>query len=376
MAQLNGIESNSFWRSGFVVQIHEDLFFLGNGPFKDVNLNRSEYSAYIQVNDLLIKPDYWSFLDGKSANISGLKPTGAQWLNRKEFHDLVFDSLTNSKLNRPDLNTLRWENNFKTNFEMQFNQMQILISQSRLEKAVPIGVIRSESDSSLSPQYLIQNLLESPTTTAWIYGFWNQDNGFIGQTPEILFQSITADHLNKVNTMALAGTWPNKMGIKNDYNDPKIWNEHLIVVKDIKQQLKNFECIFQSETEIIKLKNLAHLKTNLEFKIEKIDQNYEVLNLLHPTAALGIFPRDEKIYKSIQNLPLQNQRRNFGAPFGVLSKNISQVVVGIRNVFWNHRNIELFAGCGITNESIFPDEYNEVIFKMESVKKMLGLMRV
>lgn len=370
MAQINGIDTHNFFSSGFVVQIHEDQFFLAEGPFEDVCLHKSEYAAYIAVNDLLIKPEYWNFLESNSQLISGLKPKFSGWLSRKEFHDLVFDSSPKTTLSAVVLNPLKWDNHFKPEFETQFVQMQELISKHQLEKAVPIGVIRSQTSETLSPQKLIQNLLVGTNAKTWIYGFWNNEVGFVGQTPEILFLGSQ----NKIKTMALAGTWPNKTGVVNDYQDPKVWNEHQIVVKDIKQQLQNLNCTRQSETEVVELKNLVHLKTNLEFTMENPNQIFDVLKFLHPTAALGIFPRDENINKTIQSWPLQNQRGSFGAPFGVLSKSISHLVVGIRNVFWNHQAVELFAGCGITKDSTMSSEYDEVIYKMDSVKKMLGLM--
>lgn len=379
MAQTNPIDSNTFWLSGFVVQTHDDQFYLAEGPFQDVSLHKNEYTDYIAVNDLLIKPNYWNFLDTNVVLIAGLKPKTGHWLNRKDFHDFIFDSSkkttdTTVQSKSTILSHLEWDNRFKADFELQFNHMQELISKQHLEKAVPIGVVKTETANLMSPQKLIQNLLLGVNTKSWIYGFWDHGVGWVGQTPELLFQTNTAGLQNKIKTMALAGTWPKTPGIVNDYQDPKIWNEHRIVVKDIKHQLAKMDCSLHSETEVIELKTLAHLKTNLEFKLENPNQIFEVLQSLHPTAALGIYPRNEQISKTIQSWPVQKQRGSFGAPFGVLSKNISHLVVGIRNICWNQNHVQLFAGCGITKDSVLASEYNEVLYKMESVKKMLGLV--
>ena len=110
MTQIKGIDSHSFWRSGFVVQIHEDQFFLAEGPFEIVSLHKSEYTEYIAVNDLLIKPDYWNFLETNSQLINGLKPKSSHWLSRKEFHDLVFDRSEKTTQAPLVLKQLKWEN--------------------------------------------------------------------------------------------------------------------------------------------------------------------------------------------------------------------------------------------------------------------------
>ena len=207
--------------------------------------------------------------------------------------------------------------------------------------------------------------------SGWIYGFWDQENGFIGRTPELLFQSFPLD--KTMTTMALAGTWPKNADLTNDYNDPKIWNEHQIVIKDIKNQLAGLDCVRQSETEVIELKNLAHLKTHLEFQYNSVEQILDVIRDLHPTAALGIYPRDIDVNKKIQMLPLQSDRKSFGAPIGLVSQKLSHLVVGIRGVQWTKNQLQLFAGCGITKDSQIESEYQEILYKMDAVKKMLGL---
>ena len=186
MAQINPIDSNTFWLSGFVVQTNNDQFFVAEGPFQDVSLHKNEYTDYIAVNDLLIKPDYWNFLNSNAELITGLKPKKSHWLNRKEFHDFIFDSskkTTENKVQLSQLNqstqsqwnlqlNLQWNDQFKADFELQFNHLQEFISNQHLEKAVPIGVIKTETANLLSPQKLIQNLLLGINTKSWIYGFW------------------------------------------------------------------------------------------------------------------------------------------------------------------------------------------------------------
>lgn len=363
---MKHIDSNIFWKSGFVVQVNEDQIFVAQGPFEGVTLQRQTFKEQVGLNDLLIKPNYWDFLSDQSEVTHAFRPQVSAWFTRKEFQDFT---LSAQKTNLPDF---KWSQAFKADFTTQFLEMQKLINSGLLEKAVPVGRSEAQFSSDVLPQMLIKNLLSDTTASGWIYGFWDQEQGFIGRTPELLFQSYPIEN-KTITTMALAGTWPKNAEQINDYNDPKIWNEHQIVVKDIKNQLSGLECVRHSVTEVIELKNLAHLKTHLEFQYNSVEQILDVIRDLHPTAALGIYPRRSNISKKIQLMPLQSERKNFGAPFGLVGKNLSHLVVGIRSVQWNRNQMHLYAGCGITKDSQLESEYQEILYKMDAVKKMLGL---
>ena len=50
-----------------------------------------------------------------------------------------------------------------------------------------------------------------------------------------------------------------------------------------------------------------------------------------------------------------------------------QIIVAIRNILFTKDSIQIFSGCGITDESQYDLELGESENKRNSVKKMLGL---
>jgi menaquinone-specific isochorismate synthase len=94
---------------------------------------------------------------------------------------------------------------------------------------------------------------------------------------------------------------------------------------------------------------------------------------LHPTAALGIFPRSVEAFSRLRQFPTQFRRRSFGAPFGLVFEKTVFIVVGIRSFFWRDSQIEIFSGCGVTEKSQFEEEVEELELKRESVKRMFKL---
>jgi menaquinone-specific isochorismate synthase len=172
--------------------------------------------------------------------------------------------------------------------------------------------------------------------------------------------------------MALAGTWK-KSTINPDFADPKIKAEHNFVIADIERQLSTYNLKHKSETAVVELPYLYHLKTNFVYECLSLSSFENALQLLHPTAALGIYPREKQSLIEFSEINIQKKRQQFGAPFGYFDQDAAFMLVAIRNIIWNADHIQLFAGCGVTANSIFDEEWSEILAKQDSVKKMLGL---
>lgn len=171
--------------------------------------------------------------------------------------------------------------------------------------------------------------------------------------------------------MALAGTAPVSREARDFLSDPKELHEHLLVVQNLKEILSTFGMVDQGPTEVLELPALQHLKTELSAKIETKTTWQDLLQKLHPTAALGTYPPQH--WKWLKELPEQTHRKTFGAPFGVqFSSEFQLAIVGIRQIQWDHQGIRIGAGCGIVKESLFEKEWQEILLKISSVKKMFG----
>lgn len=264
-------------------------------------------------------------------------------------------------------NSRTWLPPSSTSFQESFTYIQDQIQKEILKKALPIAF--SHSPSSLQQEEhltALLKLLDLPETLL-PYGHWEKGEGFLGATPEVLF-SIEQNHLK---TMALAGTASLQRTSEDFMQDPKELKEHQFVIDNLRQVLEPLGKANCGPTHVLKLPHLQHLLTELSVPLSTIPSWVELIEMFHPTAALGTVPRSH--WKELINLPEQQSRRSFGAPFGVRFSPDSQLaLVGIRQFQWNSAEIRIGAGCGIVKESIFDREWQELLLKIESVKKVFG----
>ncbi len=343
----------SFLDEGAIVQTAADSFKLFIGPFTSVDSLNTE-------TDLLFKPDFWDFIKQTPIELNLLKAQKVIDLNKQQICEIFLSdsvSILDTRIN--------WQDADPTSFQQQFNWLQRQINAGDLLKGLPITVQYGECFTAVSKIEILKNILHKKSEQ-YLYGFWCQATGCIGFTPEILIDSKNGE----ISTMALAGTWSKQSEILPDFKNSKIQNEHQIVVRDILSQLSDHALILKSEVEVLELEYLYHLKTRLRYLSADIKK---FIQKLHPTAALGLFPRSKKMFTEFEKFELQRQRQNFGAPFGFIGKKQSFLLVAIRNIFWNEKKISIYSGCGVTAESDFKTEWLELEAKRNSVKKTFGL---
>ncbi|MEZ0392541.1 MAG: chorismate-binding protein [Pseudobdellovibrionaceae bacterium] len=252
-------------------------------------------------------------------------------------------------------------------FQESFQTIQGKIHRGEIEKALPVvfaecPVIPSPSQRA---SMLAQALEAHPQL--YVFGFWNEASGILGATPEILF------HLKgkSLKTMALAGTHP-RAEEKDLLRNPKELKEHQLVVQDLKEKLEKLGWVKIGETHVAEYGILSHLKTDIEVEISDVSIQ-ELLKRLHPTAALGVYPRNYGI-QWMKALPYQEQRGLFGGPVVFpISRTESLALVAIRCLQWNENGSQIGTGCGIVEASDLHREWKELALKRESVMKVLGL---
>jgi len=99
-----------------------------------------------------------------------------------------------------------------------------------------------------------------------------------------------------------------------------------------------------------------------------------LIRLMHPTPALGAYPRGEGALRMLFEFRDRLKAPpHFGSPFGGLWKGEFRSVVAIRNVSWSGSDMFLPSGCGIIRESRFDREWRELALKRNSVKALLGV---
>ena len=374
---MSDLNIKDFLAYGAFLQTSEDHFKVLIGPFDRQDL-RSEVDFKQRI--LIYKPDFWDFLTKSGHNLSNSSqktvyaPAKVFTMSREEF--ICF--LSSDCAEKPDL---KWGEVSEAYFKEQFDWSESRFYEQKLVKSVPI--IKQESIFDFKKENLlwcIKNLIQTKTF-GWSYGFFENKRGMLGHTPEILVDWNQSQ--NSLSTVALAGTYA-KDDIKNDskerlfkeiLEDNKIRNEHQIVIQDILNKIKFLSLDFkQGATEVLELKYLIHLITKFQINATTIEQAFQAIEALHPTAAMGIYPYDLNRLKEFSEFKLQKERFSFAAPFAIIEKEAIFCVVAIRNVLFSSDKIQIFSGCGITNDSQYEIELAELESKRESVKKMLGLI--
>ena len=208
----------------------------------------------------------------------------------------------------------------------------------------------------------------------YAYGYSYQHHGMIGGTPEMLFQSDGRGY----RTMALAGTRPADRADEL-LRDPKELREHRLVVDDIVRRLAPFGNVEIGALDVFAMPRLAHLATQIRFEENGSERMSfaEMVRRLHPTAALGVSPRNEAGERGLRVADRGVKRRTFGAPFGIERENRDALaVVSIRNVQWHRNEVRIGAGAGILPESRMEREFEELRQKRDQVKELFGLSAV
>ncbi|AGH94703.1 chorismate-binding protein [Pseudobdellovibrio exovorus] len=361
-----------FLACGAFLQIGPDLFKLLVGPFTRhtlLDIKSSKEASWLYM------PKFWDFMgsatiNAQSAPIEDVYQAHAAYiLSREEF--IGFLSL--SKGVCPEI---QWKNVNAGQFQAQFDWSQQMFSENKLQKTVPI--IRQQGDVNFSEENLLwcMQKLIADRIFGWSYGFFSEGQGFVGHTPEVLVQWNEADL--QLKTVALAGTYPKTPRAFDEIvNDQKVIQEHQIVIDDIERQLQglNFHPqVLQGETDVLELKYLLHLMTDFELEVSKRDQVFDVIRSLHPTAAMGLYPRSEEAFTTFKKFSLQQERGYFASPFALIEEDQISCVVSIRNLMFTKTGVEIFSGCGVTSESHYQSELDELQGKRDSVKKMLGLL--
>ncbi len=266
---------------------------------------------------------------------------------------------------------IQWQSSSPLFFKEQFLFLKELITVGEIKKGVPVTFERGECETGeVFRRYVIGQLARQENPLR-VYGYWSEDDGILGVTPEMLFE-LKGKYLLK--SMALAGTRNREEKMRPPLlQDNKELNEHYIVIDDISHVLEPWGVVKSQPTEVLTLPFIEHLKTDIEVKLRQPHQFEDIVRALHPTPALGVSPR-EAIHKWLPQLSVGEDRKRFGAPFGLRNEDGTGIcLVAIRNVQWEKRQIQLGAGSGIVRESDFDREWSEQKLKRETVKKMMGL---
>ncbi|MEI8366705.1 MAG: chorismate-binding protein, partial [Parachlamydiaceae bacterium] len=187
-----------------------------------------------------------------------------------------------------------WQKPCRTFFQETFSQLQSSFSAGELVKAVPF--VNETTTSVMTQDRLLQSLrcMISHLLTRQCagaihpYGTWDRGEGIFGATPEVLCQIIKPERLD---TMACAGTKGAGIAPSDLLNDTKELHEHQIVIQGMIESLSPYGKVVVGDLKLLHLPSLTHLLTPIHVEIKTMPHIEAIIRALHPTPALGAFPR-------------------------------------------------------------------------------------
>nr|BBH95934.1 isochorismate synthase [Thermogemmatispora argillosa] len=251
------------------------------------------------------------------------------------------------------------------------------IRRGAYEKVVLARAMRLlRQQGSFEPELALRRLRES-YQEAYLFAFSHAGRCFLGATPERLVQAQDGG----LETMALAGSAPRGRSPEEDerfarelLQSRKNQSEHRIVVQMLKQALQHLctEINTDSKPHLRRLQNIQHLETRITGKLLPGRSVLEALEELHPTPAVGGFPRAAAMAAIRAGERLD--RGWYAAPIGwVDAAGNGTFAVALRSALIRDQEATLFAGGGIVADSDPASEYAETCWKFRAMLGALGV---
>lgn len=210
----------------------------------------------------------------------------------------------------------------------------------------------------------------------YIFALQRGERFFVGATPERLVQAQNG----QIHTMALAGSAPRGATAEEDeqigsnlLRSEKNSIEHAIVVARVREALLAHcsDVSVSATPRLLKLRNVQHLETPIVAELLPGRCILDVIADLHPTPAVGGFPRKEAL-AAIRRTE-QLDRGWYAGPLGWIgASGHGEFAVALRSGLIAENEATLFAGCGIVGDSDPQSEYEESCLKLQVMLRGLG----
>lgn len=249
------------------------------------------------------------------------------------------------------------------------------IRNNEIEKVVLAREIRVKSDFPFKIEDIL-NRLRKEQPTSYIFAVESGQDCFIGASPERLIKKEGEEAF----TTCLAGSIARGSSEKEDdllgnelLQDQKNLHEHEVVVRAIRSAFEQGcdRVVVPEQPILYKVRDIQHLYTPIVGKVKDTVSLLTLVEKLHPTPALGGYPREEALAKirEIEHL----DRGLYAGPIGWLDSNgDGEFAVGIRSGLLQGKEASLFAGCGIVGNSNPIEEYKETQMKLRPMLSALG----
>jgi menaquinone-specific isochorismate synthase len=246
-----------------------------------------------------------------------------------------------------------------------------VIASGQIEKVV----LARDLSASVSKDFNINPALrkiEKKFDSCYIYSV----AGMFGASPELL---VKVSH-SECSARVLAGTAGRGTDPGVDQaigsaliESPKNRAEHKFAIDSLVASLSEFtkEISVDSEPFSIALPNLWHLASDVKAMLSSDSTSLQVVNALHPSAAVAGTPRDKalEVIEEIENV----DRGRYAGPVGWLGADGEGVwAIALRGAQLSNGKLTAFAGCGIVAGSDAQAELDEAILKFKPIVDSLS----
>ncbi len=217
---------------------------------------------------------------------------------------------------------------------------------------------------------------------AWPLGgqgepFYSPERVFLGASPERLLSVWQG----QIQIDALAGSVARGETVSQDQalarqllQSSKDRQEHQLVVQSVAEALRQvgIQPHIPSQPRLLQLANIQHLQTLIQAEMPPDLHLFDLLACLHPTAAVGGYPRQAAVDWIAATEPFD--RSGYAAPLGWVDlQGNGEFVVAIRSALLCGNRARLYAGAGIVADSCPEQEVAEIRLKLQSLAQALAI---
>jgi menaquinone-specific isochorismate synthase len=245
-----------------------------------------------------------------------------------------------------------------------------------LGKVVLARRVDLEFEEELAPTLLAESLKAATPGCFHFYVEPEEGVAFVGASPERLFRREGRE----VRSEAVAGTRPRGESESADaelrdqlLGSAKDLSEHAYVRDSIREGLGGLCEHLEVEEQLseMKLARGRHLVSGVRGTLREGVSDWDVLEALHPTPAVGGHPKGEALTEIRASEPFD--RGWYAGPVGWVSGDAAEFAVGIRSGLVSGRTLQLFSGAGIVAGSVPGEEWAEIEQKIGDFTRILSV---
>jgi isochorismate synthase len=223
---------------------------------------------------------------------------------------------------------------------------------------------------------LVVERLRADYADCFVFAVARGDRCFLGASPERLVRLRD----RAVRVTCLAGSIARGTNAEQDQllgaellASAKDRAEHEFVVRAICDALADVcgEQLSTGPLALMKLRNVQHLFTPIQGRVDRGRSILDLVGRLHPTPAMGGVPREPalEIIRRFEGM----DRGWYASPVGWMdARGEGEFAVAIRSALLHGAEATLFAGCGLVAGSDPDREYAESCLKLRPVLAALG----